>query len=56
MNVIERNVNEVELVFIGEGFLVFRRDVEELVSGLMVKVFFMEEGDIVRVYFRLVVR
>lgn len=56
MNVIERNVNEAELVSIGEGLLASGRDAEELASGLMVKVSFMEEGDIVRVHFRSVVR
>lgn len=51
----ERNVNEAELISVGEGLLASRRDVEELASGLMVKVSFIEEGrDPVRVHFRSV--
>lgn len=54
VNVTERNVNEAELVSVGEGFWTSRRDVEKMVSGLVVKVSFIEEEDSLRVHFRSV--
>lgn len=51
----ERNVNEAELISVGERLFASRRDMEELASGLMVKVSFIDEGrDPVRVHFRSV--